>query len=106
MSCFCYGAEEELRLSIDTWTDLLEDFIREVVREPVYVVGNSLGGYLAAQLAATRQHLCRCSILLALPASILPAEHSQHRWCIHVPSVIGFEGCPSGCVQMLTVVEL
>lgn len=53
------GAEEELRLSIDTWTELLADFITEVIREPCYVVGNSLGGYLAAQLAATRQHLCR-----------------------------------------------
>ena len=35
--------EQELRLSIDTWTELLIDFVSNVIQRPVYVAGNSLG---------------------------------------------------------------
>lgn len=48
-----------MRLSIDVWTDLLTDFIRDVIGEPVYIAGNSLGGYLTANLAAQQPQLCR-----------------------------------------------
>lgn len=32
---------------------------RDVIREPVYLVGNSLGGYVAASVAAQHSSLCR-----------------------------------------------
>eukprot|EP01025_Chloroclados_australasicus_P046825 TRINITY_DN5177_c4_g1_i1.p1 TRINITY_DN5177_c4_g1~~TRINITY_DN5177_c4_g1_i1.p1 ORF type:complete len:479 (+),score=45.89 TRINITY_DN5177_c4_g1_i1:136-1437(+) len=55
---------ERLALSIDAWTEQLSDFVEEVVGGPVYVVGNSLGGYLAVCLSAKRPELCKGVILL------------------------------------------
>ena len=37
--------------SQDMWRDFLRDFIIEVVRRPVLIVGNSIGGFMAASLA-------------------------------------------------------
>lgn len=34
------------------WVDSLKDFLLEVVKEPAVVAGNSIGGYISAQLAA------------------------------------------------------
>lgn len=48
----------QLRLSIDTWTELLADFVTCIIQRPVYVAGNSLGGYLACSLAANHSSLC------------------------------------------------
>lgn len=56
----CCAAGEELRLSIDTWTEQLVFFVRNVVKSPCYVCGNSLGGLLAASFAAACPDLCRC----------------------------------------------
>jgi pimeloyl-ACP methyl ester carboxylesterase len=62
--CNSEFAEEEVRLSIDVWTSLLADFIRDVIGQPVYIAGNSLGGYLTANLAAQQPSLCRRGHLL------------------------------------------
>ncbi|DBB17977.1 TPA: hypothetical protein ACH3X3_002978 [Trebouxia sp. C0006] len=56
--------EEQLRYSIETWTDQLRDFVTQVIQQPVYLAGNSLGGLLSAHLAATQAHLCRGVIFL------------------------------------------
>lgn len=37
-------AAGKLFFSVDTWTRQLEAFLEQVVREPAYVAGNSLGG--------------------------------------------------------------
>ncbi|KAG2483341.1 hypothetical protein HYH03_017789 [Edaphochlamys debaryana] len=50
--------------SVETWTRQLEDFLEQVVGEPAYVAGNSLGGYLAVMLAARRPDLVRGVVLL------------------------------------------
>uniref|UniRef100_A0A7S3UFW6 Photolyase/cryptochrome alpha/beta domain-containing protein n=1 Tax=Picocystis salinarum TaxID=88271 RepID=A0A7S3UFW6_9CHLO len=34
------------------WVDSLKDFLLEVVKEPAVIAGNSIGGYISAQLAA------------------------------------------------------
>ena len=57
-------ADEEVRLSMDVWTDLLADFIRDVIGQPVYVAGNSLGGFLSANLAAQQPAICRWGMIL------------------------------------------
>ena len=36
----------------EVWRDFLRDFVVEVVRRPVVAVGNSIGGYISASLAA------------------------------------------------------
>ncbi|KAL0377187.1 UNVERIFIED_CONTAM: Pheophytinase, chloroplastic, partial [Sesamum calycinum] len=38
---------KELVYSIDLWQDQVRYFVEEVIKEPVYLVGNSLGGFVA-----------------------------------------------------------
>lgn len=54
-------ADAQLRYSIETWTCQLQDFVSDVIQQPVYLAGNSLGGLLSAHLAATQAHLCKYS---------------------------------------------
>ena len=48
-----FGRSEKpaMTYSQDMWRDFLRDFIIEVVRRPVLIVGNSIGGFMAASLA-------------------------------------------------------
>lgn len=48
------GEGKGLRVSAETWVLQLDHFLRAVVKEPAVLVGNSLGGFLAA-LEASRQ---------------------------------------------------
>ncbi|PON74336.1 Alpha/beta hydrolase fold [Parasponia andersonii] len=54
----------ELVYSIDLWRDQVRYFIEEVIGEPVYIVGNSLGGYVALYFAASNRHLVKGVTLL------------------------------------------
>ena len=56
--------EQQLRYSIDTWLEQISYFIDNVVRKPVHVAGNSLGGYLAVCLAATKSNVIKSLILI------------------------------------------
>eukprot|EP00775_Hariotina_reticulata_P005832 gene5832-6073_t len=53
-----------LRYSADTWTEQLHHFITDKIGEPVYIAGNSLGGYLATNLAARNPDVVRGLVLL------------------------------------------
>ncbi|KAK9683040.1 hypothetical protein RND81_10G114100 [Saponaria officinalis] len=55
---------EELVYSVDLWRDQVQYFIEQVIKEPVYIVGNSLGGYVAAYLAAHNPQLVKGVTLL------------------------------------------
>lgn len=55
---------EELVYSIDLWRDQVQHFIEEVIGEPVYIVGNSLGGFVSLYLAASCPHLVKGVTLL------------------------------------------
>ncbi|XP_062228842.1 pheophytinase, chloroplastic [Phragmites australis] len=55
---------EELVYSIDLWHKQVQHFIEEVIREPVYIVGNSLGGFVALYFAASNPHLVKGVTLL------------------------------------------
>ncbi|KAL5543639.1 hypothetical protein UlMin_007423 [Ulmus minor] len=54
----------ELVYSIDLWRDQVKYFIEEVIGEPVYLTGNSLGGYVALYFAACNPHLVKGVTLL------------------------------------------
>ncbi|KAK9810106.1 hypothetical protein WJX72_004967 [[Myrmecia] bisecta] len=61
-----YGRSEKpaLAYSQDLWRDFLRDFVVDVVRRPVLVVGNSIGGYMAASLAGDCKPLVKGLVLL------------------------------------------
>nr|AKA88529.1 pheophytinase [Litchi chinensis] len=54
----------ELVYSMDLWRDQVCYFIEQVICEPVYIVGNSLGGFVAVYFAACNPHLVRGVTLL------------------------------------------
>ncbi|KAJ3684427.1 hypothetical protein LUZ61_013591 [Rhynchospora tenuis] len=54
----------ELVYSVDLWQDQVQHFIEQVIGEPVYIVGNSLGGFVALYIAACRPHLVKGVTLL------------------------------------------
>ncbi|KAJ8748767.1 hypothetical protein K2173_011322 [Erythroxylum novogranatense] len=54
----------DLAYSIDLWQDQVRYFIEEVIGEPVYLVGNSLGGYVALYFAACNPQLVKGVTLL------------------------------------------
>ncbi|XP_050385743.1 pheophytinase, chloroplastic [Argentina anserina] len=54
----------ELVYSIDLWQDQVRYFIEEVIGEPVYLAGNSLGGFVALYFAACNPHLVKGVTLL------------------------------------------
>lgn len=55
---------QELAYSVDLWQEQVQDFVEQVIGEPVYVVGNSLGGYVALYLAACNPQLVKGVTLL------------------------------------------
>ncbi|XP_022876638.1 pheophytinase, chloroplastic-like isoform X1 [Olea europaea var. sylvestris] len=55
---------EELVYSVDLWRDQVSYFIEEVIKEPVYLVGNSLGGFVAIYFAACYPQLVKGVTLL------------------------------------------
>ncbi|GAB4828033.1 hypothetical protein Ancab_034946 [Ancistrocladus abbreviatus] len=55
---------EELVYSVDLWKDQVRFFIEEVIGEPVYVVGNSLGGFVALYFTAFNSQLVKGVTLL------------------------------------------
>ncbi|OVA16435.1 hypothetical protein BVC80_243g48 [Macleaya cordata] len=54
----------ELVYSIDLWRDQVHHFIEEVIGEPVYIVGNSLGGFVALYFSACNPQLVKGVTLL------------------------------------------
>ena len=60
-----YGRSEKpaAGYSQDLWRDFLADFVTNVVRRPVVAVGNSIGGYFCASLAADCPALVRGRLL-------------------------------------------
>ncbi|XP_039796131.1 uncharacterized protein LOC120661352 isoform X2 [Panicum virgatum] len=54
------------------WSELLRDFIIDVVREPVHLVGNSIGGYICAIAAGLWPSLAKSLVLLNSAGSVVP----------------------------------
>ncbi|XP_047325426.1 uncharacterized protein LOC124929176 [Impatiens glandulifera] len=58
------------------WAELLRDFIVEVVREPVHLVGNSLGGYLISIVAGLWPVLAMSVVLINSAGNVVPGYSS------------------------------
>ena len=56
-----FGRSEKpaLAYSQTLWLDFLREFVVEVVRWPVVVVGNSIGGFICASLAAAAPRIVK-----------------------------------------------
>ncbi|TVU10157.1 hypothetical protein EJB05_43668 [Eragrostis curvula] len=54
------------------WSELLRDFISDVVREPAHLVGNSMGGYICAIMAGLWPSVAKSLVLLNPAGSIVP----------------------------------
>ncbi|XP_010547310.1 PREDICTED: pheophytinase, chloroplastic isoform X2 [Tarenaya hassleriana] len=54
----------QLVYSLDLWRDQVRYFVEEVIGEPVYIAGNSLGGYVALYFAASYPDLVKGVTLL------------------------------------------
>lgn len=69
-----YGRAEKpsIPYSQKLWVEFLRDFVVEVARRPVVVVGNSIGGFLSASLAADYSKLVQGSAT----ALLLPQQNT------------------------------
>lgn len=76
-----FGRSEKpaLAYSQTLWLDFLREFVVEVVRRPVVVVGNSIGGFISASLAAAcptivKGRMC-CWVAYTDTAALLNTHH-------------------------------
>ncbi|PWA48557.1 DNA photolyase [Artemisia annua] len=58
------------------WAELLRDFIVDVVREPVHLVGNSFGGYFVSIVAGLWPDLAKSVVLLNSAGHYIPGYSS------------------------------
>ncbi len=66
----------QTHLTLDATTALLEQFLQQVIGRPALVVGNSMGGWLAVQLAWLVPELVRGAVLLNPGGAPLEGELS------------------------------
>ncbi|XP_071720039.1 pheophytinase, chloroplastic [Rutidosis leptorrhynchoides] len=87
---------DNLVYSIDLWQEQVQYFIEEVIKEPVYIVGNSLGGYVALYFAACNPRLVKgVTLLNATPFwGIFPNPVRNPRLSQMFPSVGTFPLSP------------
>ncbi|XP_024537101.1 uncharacterized protein LOC112348561 isoform X1 [Selaginella moellendorffii] len=76
------------------WAELLRDFIVEVVGEPVVLVGNSLGGYIATMVAGFWSSLVK-SLVLLNTAGIVDPNYE------FVAKAVKRKGIPRASLQVL-----
>jgi alpha-beta hydrolase superfamily lysophospholipase len=74
-------ADDALVYSVKTWQQQIETFIEEVITEPVYLAGNSLGGYLSVCVAAAKPELCKGTLLTLHTFRIILLFMSQVQLC-------------------------
>ncbi|KAK3008583.1 hypothetical protein RJ639_013163 [Escallonia herrerae] len=96
---------DDLVYSIDLWEDQVRYFIEEVIKEPVYLVGNSLGGFVALNFAASNPQLVKgVTLLNATPFwAFLPNPIRSPRLS-RIFSWAGTFPLPAGIKKLITVV--
>ena len=56
--------ENSIKYSFDLWGNQISTFCREVIKPPVYLVGNSIGGVIALKAAEILKNDCKGLILI------------------------------------------
>ena len=56
--------ENSIKYSFDLWSDQISTFCTEVIKSPVYLVGNSIGGVIALKAAEILKDNCKGVILI------------------------------------------
>jgi len=56
--------ENSIKYSFDLWSDQISTFCSEVIKSPVYLVGNSIGGVIALKAAEILKDDCKGVILI------------------------------------------
>ena len=56
--------ENSIKYSFDLWSDQISTFCSEVIKSPVYLVGNSIGGVIALKAAENLEDDCKGVILI------------------------------------------
>lgn len=74
--------EDKLVFSIDMWSEQIVSFIQDVIGRPVYISGNSLGGFLATTVAARHPQWVKGVMLLnSTPFwSFAPNRKKLQKW--------------------------
>lgn len=74
---FGRSAKANIEYSADLWRDQLYDFITKVIRKPVVLAGNSLGGYVSLSVAAQYPSSVAGLILLNSAGPFTEAQTQQ-----------------------------
>ncbi len=56
--------ENSIKYSFDLWSTQISSFCSEIIKSPVYLVGNSIGGVIALKAAETLKNDCKGVILI------------------------------------------
>ena len=56
--------ENSIKYSFDLWSNQISTFFEEVIKSPVYLVGNSIGGVIALKAAQILKDNCKGVILI------------------------------------------
>ena len=56
--------ENSIKYSFDLWSNQISKFCSEIIKSPVYLVGNSIGGIIALKAAEILKHDCKGVILI------------------------------------------
>jgi len=59
-----YDNEISIKYSFDLWSNQISTFCSEVIKSPVYLVGNSIGGVIALKAAEVLKNKCKGVILI------------------------------------------
>jgi pimeloyl-ACP methyl ester carboxylesterase len=80
------------------WSEQIVSFIKNVIGRPVYISGNSLGGFLATTVAAQHPEWVKGVILLnSTPFwSFAPNRKKLQKWVKEVCIIVGREGGKEG----------
>ena len=59
-----FPRDNEVKYCFDLWASQITDFCKEIIKEPVFLIGNSIGGIVSLKAGAILQNNCESIILI------------------------------------------